>query len=208
MVNDLIVHEANGERTVDKTITELILSAKSGSQDAFAALKEQYRPLIDGCVYKFASSDMTDQDVEDLSQEALICFCSAVCSYDCGIENVEFGLYAKICIDNGLVSFVRSRNRRNRIRAVSLDGETDIHNASAEDDVLQSLVDRERTSALVRKINKKLSDYEKKIWWMCVSGMSVSEISRAVSADSKSVSNAIYRIRKKLRETLSESSKR
>ena len=43
---------------------------------------------------------------------------------------------------------------------------------------------------------------------MYVSGMSVSEISRAVSADSKSVSNAIYRIRKKLRETLGESSKR
>lgn len=193
---------------MNKTISELILSAKSGSQDAFAALKEQYRPLIDRCVYKFASSDMTDQDVEDLSQEALICFCSAVCSYDCDSDNVEFGLYAKICIDNGLVSFVRSRNRRNRIKAVSLDDEIDIHAPGAEDDVLQSLVDRERTSALVRKINKKLSDFEKKIWWMYVSGMSVSEISRAVSADSKSVSNAIYRIRKKLRETLGESLKR
>lgn len=208
MVNNLFLHEANGERTVDKKITELILSAKSGSQDAFAALKEQYRPLIDGCVYKFAASDMTEQDMEDLSQEALVCFCSAVCSYDCDVENVEFGLYAKICIDNGLVSFVRSRSRRNRIVAVSLDDETDMHLSGAQDDFLQSFVDRERMSALVRKINKRLSDYENKIWWMYVSGMSVSEISRVVSADNKSVSNAIYRIRKKLRETLSENSKR
>ncbi len=196
------------ESKVDKDTKELIRSAKSGDQGAFLCLRDKYRPLIDSCVYRFSSSDMTDQDREDLSQEALVHFCGAVCSYDCEYENVEFGLYAKICIENRLVSFIRLRNKRNRIRPISLDGEGDRLDIDNTDDILQSLVDRERTSALVASIKKQLSDYENKIWWMYASGMSVTEIAVELSADNKSVSNAIYRIRRKLKASLGDLTKR
>ncbi len=186
---------------MEKNTSELILEAKCGSQSAFADLRERYSPLIDSCIFRFLSDGMTDQDKEDLAQEALIKFCSAVCSYDSEYENVEFGLYAKICIENGLVSFIRSHNRKNRIRPVSLEGEI-AEDIIGEGDILQSLVDRERTSILVRKIIRMLSDYENRVWWMYASGMSASEIAAAVGADAKSVSNAVYRIRKKLRDKL------
>ena len=65
---------------------------------------------------------------------------------------------------------------------------------------LQSIVDEESTADLVRTIRAKLSNYENRVWWMYVSGMSVSEIALALGgADPKSVSNAVYRIRKKLK---------
>ncbi len=184
----------------DKT-TKLIRDAKDGSQSAFSDLCEIYRPLIDGCVFRFVSDTMTDQDKEDLSQEALIKFCSAVCSYDDVYENVKFGLYAKICIENGLVSFMRSHNRKNRIRPISLDADV-ADDMICDGDVLQSLVDRERASMLVGQIRRLLSDYENRIWWMYASGMSVSEIAVLLNVDSRSVSNAVYRIRRKLRERL------
>ena len=186
---------------MDKKTAELIQDAKNGSQSSFLSLCEQYKPLIDGCTFRFSSDNLTLQDREDLAQEALIRFCSAVCSYDEEYENVEFGLYAKICIENGLVSFMRTYNRKNRLRALSL--ESDLTEDTAGDtDFLQSLIDRERTSALVHEINRLLSNYENRVWWMYTSGMSASNIALALGTDSKSVSNAIYRIRKKLRDKL------
>ena len=183
---------------MNKTISELILSAKSGSQDAFAALKEQYRPLIDRCVYKFASSDMTDQEVEDLSQEALICFCCAVCSYDCGIENVEFGLYAKICIANALVSQLRVIHRR---KLEIVDAEL-CEGDGGEGDPARRLMEREAAEALVARIQSLLSPYENRVWSLFIAGLSVRDIARAVGKTPHSVENAVYRIRQKLRQAL------
>ncbi len=181
----------------------LIQNAKNGDQDAFTSLKVKYSPLIDACVYRYTSSDMTAQDVEDLSQEALVCFFGSVCSYDCE-QNIEFGLYAKICIENRLVSFIRMRNRRNRIRPVSLESGGEAFTCEDGEDVLQLLVDRERTATLVRRIKDLLSDYEDRVWWMYVSGRTVSEIAKLVGTDSRSVTNAVYRIRRKLKKSLSQ----
>ncbi len=190
----------------EKSVVQLIADAQNGDQDAFSLLSDRYRPLIDACSHRFATSDMTKQDTEDLSQEALVRFCGAVCSYDTQNESVEFGLYAKICIENGLVSFIRSHNRRNRLKALSLDGTGGLRSEDSAD-ILQSLVDRERTALLVRRINSRLSEYEKSIWWLYVSGVPVKDIAKRLSTDSKSVSNAVYRIRKKLKDTLLVSEK-
>ena len=186
---------------VKQDIVELILRARSGQESAFAELKDIYRPLIEASVRRFRSDVMSYQDGEDLYQEALVHFCNSVCSYDCGSDGVEFGLYAKICIDNGLVSFIRAYNRRNRLRAVSLEEQVEPALADAGD-LLSSIVERERMAMLVRQINKQLSDLEKRVWWMYVSGASVSTIADKIGIENKSVSNAIYRIRKKLKDTL------
>lgn len=184
-------------------VKELILKAQAGDDSAFAALKDIYRPLIDASSKRFTSDAMTEQDGEDLYQEALVHFCNSVCSYNCDSDGVEFGLYAKICIENGLVSFVRVYNRQNRLRAVSLEERADPIFIDGGD-VLSSIVERERTAMLVRQINKQLSGLENKVWWMYVSGASVSAIAKGLQIENKSVSNAIYRIRKKLKTALFE----
>ena len=184
-------------------VRELILRAQAGDDSAFAALKDIYRPLIEASSKRFTSDAMTEQDGEDLYQEALVHFCNSVCSYNCDADGVEFGLYAKICIENGLVSFVRVYNRQNRLRAVSLEERADPIFIDGGD-VLSSIVERERTAMLVRQINKQLSGLENKVWWMYVSGSSVSAIAKELQIENKSVSNAIYRIRKKLKSALIE----
>ena len=134
----------------------------------------------------------------------LIIFCNAVCNYDYSEDGVEFGLYAKICIENGLVSFIRSYYRRKKKAVLPLEYAERAADGAVYDP-LQALVDKENTSELVRVIRKNLSDYENRVWWLYVSGMSASEISRELKVnDSKSVSNAIYRIRRKLRGFVSD----
>lgn len=187
-----------------QNVTELILKAQSGEDGAFSALKDIYRPLIEASARKFCTDQMSEQDREDILQEALVHFCNAICSYNCESGGVEFGLYAKICVENGLVSFIRVYNRQNRLRAVSLEERTTDNVFDCDGDVLEMIAMRERTAVLVRQINKRLSKFENKIWWMYVAGLSVSAIADAVGAERKSVSNAIYRIRKKLKDALSE----
>lgn len=185
------------------TLIELITHAREGSQDAFVELRRRYTPLIESQIAKHTLADMSAQDVEDLRGEATSIFGNAVCNYDCTAEGVEFGLYAKICMGNGLVSFVRSYLRRKKKTVIPL--ELAENSAATGSDPLQSLVDKENAQELMRTIKKSLSDYENRVWWLYVSGMSASEIAATIGeADPRSVSNAIYRIRRKLRSKLSD----
>jgi RNA polymerase sporulation-specific sigma factor len=60
---------------------------------------------------------------------------------------------------------------------------------------------------LLKIIQKSLSNYEYKIWRLYLSGFSTSEIANQLNTDSKSVSNAIYRIRVKLKTSINNQSK-
>lgn len=185
-------------------VIDLIKRAQNGSEDAFSELKSIYKPLIESRISQNTLYEMTSQDVEDLRQEALVQFCNAVCNFDTSIEGVEFGLYAKICIENRLVSYIRSYKRRQKKRVCSLDG--DIEQMSEYVDPVQDMIDRESLAALVGLIQGSLSEYESRVWWLYVSGMSVSDIAKRLGvSEAKSVTNAIYRIRKKLRSIIGDS---
>ncbi len=174
-----------------------IEKAAQGSEEALNFLLSKYKPLIDAEVSRHTKEGMNNQDICDLRQEAQIAFCNAVCNYDDSLGGVEFGLYAKICIGNSLVSFIRAYNRRGQV--VSIDDGTTVLSESC--DPIDRLIEQEELMILQRKIQAHLSPYENKVWWMYVSGMSSRKIAEALSVEGgvKSVNNAIYRIRKKLR---------
>ena len=65
------------------------------------------------------------------------------------------------------------------------------------------MLERERLEALYAVIRNNLSDFEYEVWQLYMSGRSAKEIADRLHTDQKSVSNAIYRIRKKLRSILS-----
>lgn len=183
---------------------ELISAARLGEQVAFERLREMYTPLIASQVSKRVLPEMNEQDAEDMRQEALIVFCKAVLSYDLDRREVEFGLYAKICIEHGLSSFVRSFYNGERARVVPLDeGNGKSFSASDGGDMLQRVVAREQLRELVGIIDRSLSELERRVWWLYASGMTASQISRELgNVEPRAVSNAIYRIRKKLRDRL------
>lgn len=191
-----------GER---EELKDLIKKASDGSSDALTALYQRYKPLIESEVRKHTAQDMTEQDIYDLRQEAMICFCRAVCNYDYSEESVEFGLYAKICIGNALVSFLRYYNRHKSNRVISIEDARMLSDKIISHDPMEKLIEEENLRLLERKIQANLSPYESRVWWMYVSGMSAQDIAARIdTADIRSVNNAIYRIRKKLRAVLAE----
>ncbi len=190
----------------DADLGDLLGAARAGDQQAYASLLERYAPMLQSMVTKYAAPGMGEADLEDLRQEASVVFCSAVQTYDSSREGVEFGLYAKICVGHGLASALRVFRRQRREGLLSLEGEGLIEQnpglLGSEASVAEALIDKERMDALQLTIQRALSSYESRVWWMYVSGASTSHIAGALGKDEKSISNAIYRIRRKLRQVL------
>lgn len=182
----------------DTALLALIKQAQEGSRDAYLALRVQYRPLIESSVARYAQSDMSRQDVADMHEEAERVFLNALTTYDTEQVGVDFGLYAKICLRNGLISETRRLNARKRLGVVPLDAQ----DLFIEEDPAGDIAEAERFRYLYVKIHKHLSDMENQVWWMYVSGVEVREIARKIQKDEKSVHNTIYRIRRKLRTLL------
>ena len=190
----------------DADLGSLLEAARAGDQQAYAWLLERYAPMLYAMTVKYAVPGMSEADLEDLRQEANVVFCSAVQTYDPCREGVEFGLYAKICVGHGLASALRVFRRQRRDGLLSLEGEGIIDQnpgiLGSEASVAEALIDKERMEALQLTIQRALSPYESRVWWMYVSGASTSSIAQALGKDEKSISNAIYRIRRKLRQVL------
>lgn len=187
---------------MDKTqLNFQIEKAAEGSEEALNLLVNKYKPLIESEVLRHTNEGMTHQDIADLRQEAEIAFCNAVCNYDDSLGGVKFGLYAKICIGNSLVSFLRAYNRRSK--TVSID--YSVSDSEGFSDPMQTLIEEEDFLNLRRKIQSNLSPFENRVWWMYVSGLSASRIAETLKVEGgvKSVNNAIYRIRRKLRALIS-----
>lgn len=180
-------------------LSALILAAKSGDQKAFATLLQQYSPLIEASVNTFCSDGASENDRDDFRQEASIAFYKSVLSYDLEQSDVELGLYAKICIFHALTSQARIAKR------IPTDTQEFSDNHIPRElceDPSSRLLEEERLGAILKIIRQTLSKYEYKVWKLYLSGYSAAEIAKLLNTDSKSISNAIYRIRVKLKKSL------
>ena len=180
-----------------ESIRPLLEAAQKGSQEACDRLLARYRPLLRSLCSKYALENMSPQDREDLREEAERIFLCAVSTYDLTQTAVAFGLYAKICLRNGLVSELRSFRRRKRLDVIPVTEEM-----MSSDDPAEHLAEEERFRQLYGMVRSRLSSFENQVWWMFVSGMSYADIACRVGKDERSVYNAIYRIRRKLRSAM------
>ncbi len=182
-------------------LLSLILSVRDGDQEAFSILLDQYRPLIESLVARFSDEEKSQLHREDLRQEATVVFYHSILTYDIEQYEVGFGLYAKICISNALLSKLRLQKRQVLELSGELFFEGELGVEGAEDPSVRVL-EEERIRALDATIRHCLSGFEYRIWQLYVSGRTAKEIAHLVSKDEKSVTNAIYRMRKKLRARL------
>lgn len=178
----------------------LLLSASEGNDAAFDELVNIYRPLLESSAAKYRDS-VNDQDFEELTQEALLAFHSAVRTYDPLYGNVSFGSYAKVCVANGLVSAFRNICRSRSVNVVSLESDFDESLRSC-DGPDSDYISRESAEEIRKLIRENLSSFENTVFWLSYSGMSAGDIAESVGKSEKSVTNALCRVRKKLRSLL------
>ncbi len=187
---------------LEEELVTLLAAVAAGDENAFAQLSEHYAPLVKSMSARFAPSfeslgDAAAMGVQDLEQEAQLALYRAAQTYNLSQRSVSFGLYAKICIRNSLVSALRKSASRER--AVKKSPPPVM---SPVEDPLYIASARDASGSLKNRIDQVLSPYEKKIFEQYISGRSVKCISLSVGKSEKSVHNAVYRIRVKIKGLL------
>lgn len=193
-----------GSGTADprEAVRQLLLDVRTGDQNAFAQLYDRYLPLIDRLISRFSSGFACSEDAEDFRQEAALALYQAALAYRLDQHEVEFGLFAKICMTNRMIDRLRVLDRCTKIEVYAEDGDDGADRSGSGQDPAAYLLDAEAVSSITAVIDAHLSDYEQRVFKHYLLGYSAREIARIVAKDEKSVTNAIYRIRRKLKTLL------
>ncbi len=185
--------------TNDKNPALLLGKLQSGDKSVFSKIEEDFSPLIHSLVIKYAS----DTDEREAMQEARLALYNSAMSYDLSQNEVSFGLYAKICISNALVSDAKKR-RKKQNSVFSLDeieecGTYCAYLQEENSDPSQHLIDNEDAEFLYKKAIFALSKYEASVFDLYIKGFTTSQIAETLKKSEKSVSNALCRMTTKLR---------
>ena len=181
-------------------VNNLIDMVIKGDSNAFSALVEKYNPMLKKMLSAYTTEEMSKEDVEDLGQEELIAFYRAIINFDREQHNVEFGLYAKICVTNSMISYKRASTKKSN---ESLIGDEEMNSITDPDGEVSKFFERQESEReLGEQIEKTLSAYENEVWFYYVNGYSSKEIAQMLSSSEKSIDNAIFRIRRKLKTLL------
>ncbi len=184
------------------TDEELCALAQENNSNAENLLIARYVPLV-----KFRAAGNKNPYVEtpDLVQEGLIGLLSAIRCFrrDGG---ASFSTYAYLCINRSMLHCIKKAVKRNNGSVesmVSLD-ELD-HNLLIDSHSLPSLNDSDSTDKLSREhsevLKKTLSPLEYKVLILYLSGYNFSEIASKLGKSSKSIYNAMQRMRAKLKQS-------
>ncbi len=172
-------------------IEDILRRVKLDDPAAFIELIEIYNPMLQAAVSRYATRLSSGGGPDDLKQEAVITLHRAANAYREG-SGVTFGLYAKICVNNRLKSVFGKLNRRyvpfERLRLVGGNPE-------------RGYIEREAYKSLRGKLDLLLTDHERRVLLMYLDGRTYRQIAAHLGVKSKSVDNALARIRRKLRES-------
>ena len=182
----------------DAEVNGLIDEYRRDNELAFDRLAELYRPMLSAAVSSYGDALAEVYDADDLMQYALIALSKAALTYNASQSKVSFGLYAKVCVNNSMISRARFAARR-RVDLLPIEKFFSLADTA---DVSDGIVDTESAQALENLMTENLSKLEYDVLRLYASGLSSAEISRRLSKSQRSVDNAIFRARKKLKSVL------
>ncbi len=182
-------------------VNTLLSEIKKGNEVAFESLTVKYDPLLKSVASSFAVTARGEglgEIYADLCQELTYVLFRAAKTYDTEQDQVTFGKYAKRCLNNCAISFLRkARSAAKRERKVR-----NTLGKEQKPTGLFSGISKENGESTLNAAKTILSPYEYTIFIKYVEGESVSEIAKEVGKDAKSVSNALFRCRAKVKRLI------
>ncbi len=185
-----------------KTDEELVKLAKEKDLVVFEYILSKYK----GMVTKLSRSYyLVGGDIDDLIQEGMIGLVKAITNYN---FDAPFKSFAYICIKSSILSAIKGANRYKNMPlkdyvSLSNDGEFDIDkNEYAIADELspeETYINKEAETELKDKIYQSLSPLENSILAYYLQGYTYADIGKKIDKNSKTIDNAIQRIRKKIK---------
>ena len=184
--------QSNKISTESSSVEEsLIASAKSGDDYAFELLAKSYKRVLE---FHIRQVDPDCSNFEDLFQEGLIGLLKAVRSYDG--KSASFATFASRCVKNSIISGVRKYAKQTNQTVMLAEQFREETVPSAEDEHLDGV----RARLLYDKVYNALSPYEKTVFDMYLSDIPYESIAFVTGKSVKSISNAVFRIRSKLKQ--------
>ncbi|HSP37394.1 MAG TPA: RNA polymerase sporulation sigma factor SigH [Frankiaceae bacterium] len=192
---------------------DLAVAARAGDGAASSELIARYRPFLRARARSFF---LLGADMDDVLQEAMIGLFKAIRDFDAG-RQTHFRGFADMCIQRQLITAVKGATRHkhgplntyvsfSRPIGNEDDGERslgDVLPAGAMADPVEQVVSGERVRALQSYLDRELSDLEVEVLRMHVDGKSYAEIADSLQRQTKSIDNALQRIKRKLSVHLS-----
>jgi len=192
---------------------EILNYISEGNEIALNLIYEKYKPLINKIATNMFRRYCSNTSLEknDLIQEGMLALNSAINHFK-EQKDVLFYTYAKTCIERKIISVVISAHRQKNKPlndSIAVEFSTDDVNVDVllKDNHMNPeniIIDRESESELLEKINNSLTDLEQQILQLKMDGFDYKEISLIVNKDTKSVDNAIQRIRNKIKKIVNE----
>ncbi|MBO4266325.1 MAG: sigma-70 family RNA polymerase sigma factor [Lachnospiraceae bacterium] len=195
---------------------ELISFLRDGDEKIIEYIIEKYKDLVRK---KAGSMFILGADKEDLIQEGMIGLYNAVRDYDAG-RDASFYTFADLCISRQMYKAVEAGNRKKHSPLNSYvsiyDDENDKDERGEGTSILEKIlsetgrspeemfIDKEQTEDLEQRIYDSLSDFERKVLNLRLTGLEYTDIARILGRDAKSTDNALSRIKGKVRKILEE----
>lgn len=176
-----------------ETIEQMLSALQKGESGAFTQIRAQYDALLSSMANKCLTVYHYDAEYDDLMQEASLALYKAAQTFDITQSEVSFGLYAKICIRNRLISAGRKLSRqRKHDRAVKL--------RRYPDRTQKRYAEFAQFGDFAQVIDAAFSDFEKSVFTLYLQGCSYKEMALELDKNEKSIDNAICRMKSKLKK--------
>jgi len=176
---------------------KLVEMAQAGNIAAGDALLRRFKGIVSMLARPYF---IMGGDREDLVQEGMIGLYKAMREYKGG---ATFATFAAACVKNQILDAVRSAARKkhgplNSYVSISAEGDELSGLADSRGDPEEIMIRREDRDSLEKAARASLSPKESTILKHFLAGLSYSEIAAVLGSDTKSVDNALYRIRRKM----------
>ena len=192
---------------------DLLSLHRAGDARAEEALYARYKQIVRS---KARTYFLIGADREDIIQEGMIGLYKAVVDYQFD-RLASFRGFAELCITRQIISAIKAATRKKHIplntyisfnRSV-YEGETerpliDVLTSTRISDPEEVLIGRENYAAVADSIEHSLSRLERDTLGLYLYGYSYQQIADHLQVTSKSVDNAIQRVKKKLEARLKE----
>lgn len=182
------------ERLSDEILAE---QAGNGNEEAFTLLVHRHTSMVQSLAVRYRNPW---SDAEDLAQEGLLGLLSAVRSYRAD-GGASFATYAMVCVRHRILSAVRRTVSQQNIPLSDLeswDAEDMAVLSDGQADPERMVLEREETSRLRNRLKQELTDLEYQVLMQYLSAYSYTEIAEKLAIGTKTVDNALQRIRRKL----------
>jgi RNA polymerase sporulation-specific sigma factor len=194
------------DKYISYTDKDLITLIKEGDQEATEYLVKRYYPLV---IKSTRTMFLIGADDEDLTQEGLIGLFKAIQSYDSN-NDASFFTFAQLCIKRQIYSAVKASNREKHsplngyisFYSSTNDNEVQlIENLEADNNTNPEIVilNQETTERINELLSSHLSKMEQMVLPLYLEGMSYKDIAQKLGKSTKSIDNAVSRIRDKVK---------